>query len=61
MANDEHPAPLPEHPILRRHMERTDREAAEAARVIRTLPERLAAARAKRAARGKRQRGIERD
>jgi len=47
---------LAEDPVLREQRDRTLREAARSERVIRTLPERLAAARAKRAARGKRQR-----
>ena len=58
---DHHEVPLPEHPVLRRHIERTRREAAEEARTIRTLPERLAALRAERAPQGGRRRGLERD
>ena len=60
---DHDEVPLPEHPVLRRHIERTRREADEGARAMRTIPERLAALRAERSVQGgrKRRRGVERD
>lgn len=42
--------PMAEHPVLRRHLRRTDGETAEEIRVIRSPPKRLAGERAKRAA-----------